>query len=197
MSLYLMVLLLLLPAIQCRNDSFRAIILGFERDCIHSYCNYTGRLYGYFWHPFKQYPHDYHCGILLVEYCRSKNVKDCGGDGYFSEWDYQCVMWSVCNPKEICGPDIRDECNCLKGNPYYFSIRPVNFDYAKHYRLVFNLGVSISNTFDITKYPDDWDRDVPRETSLESKGGKRRLKPESILIYLGAVFAVGLANIRL
>ncbi|XP_059143227.1 uncharacterized protein LOC131930649 isoform X2 [Physella acuta] len=158
----LLACLLFLPDISCENNSFVAVMLGLERDCINYYCRYTGNLTGHFWHPYKFLPPAVKikpCVTLQVQYCQLKTLDECNEDPEY--WRWMCNMWSVCPREEFCPNGYY--CNCKKGSPYTIVVNPFIKDWLRNYffRLAFLAEgyykpdeiIALSNVYDLKSRP--------------------------------------------
>ncbi|XP_059166439.1 uncharacterized protein LOC131948774 [Physella acuta] len=212
MRLISLVCLLFLPVVLCTNESFVAIILGLERDCINYYCRYTGRLYGHFWQPYKILPPEVEikpCVTLEFQYCILKTLKECNEEE--GMWFYMCPIWSTCPNYEYCiEQSMEHKCSCKKGSPYTFASNLFFNDKLRHnfFRLVFlsqTKGydqpcqiVASSNIFDIRTRPADWNPiylNGKKEVIFWSTSGNPPLRAGSMCVLLGTVFVIGLATL--
>ncbi|XP_059166443.1 uncharacterized protein LOC131948778 isoform X2 [Physella acuta] len=208
MRLISLVCLLFLPVVLCKNESFVAIILGLERDCINYYCRYTGRLNGHFWQPYKILPPEVvikPCVTLEIEYCFFDTLDEC----HEKEEFWMCPIWSFCPNYEYCNDQSMGyRCSCKKGSPYAFTVNVtrngklrINF-----YRLLFlsqaighpRIIVASSNIFDLRTTPDDWDPielNGKKNLTFRTTNGNPPLRAGSMCVLMGTVFVTGLATL--
>ncbi|XP_059143616.1 uncharacterized protein LOC131930965 [Physella acuta] len=182
------------PHGECQKGSFGALIIGYERDCVNTYCEYTGRMYGYFWTPFKRsQPHVKieHCVYLTAFQCYQKDLKVCEDEDLWYDF---CNVWTVCPRAEHCFSSstgfLENRCSCYKGPPYRFALNRMRSMHSRWFRLIFLYGnntfIAQSNTFNRQIEPENWNPLSPQP----STAGHHRMQAESTLVQMSAVFAV-------
>ncbi|XP_059167937.1 uncharacterized protein LOC131949979 [Physella acuta] len=189
--LQLLACLLFLSDVQCKNNSFGAIILGQERDCINYYCRYTGRIYGYFWHPYKRLPPEVKFEpTVRIEprCCKNGFIEQCQN---VSDYSTACPLWTVDTEKESCDEAaIRFLCSCKKGIPYYFAFNPYYCVSQGRYFVRMFLATegldtlsthyeALSNIFDVRNHPEKCekrDRERQNAVTLKDKEAAMQLK---------------------
>ncbi|XP_059142265.1 uncharacterized protein LOC131929901 isoform X2 [Physella acuta] len=115
-----------------KNNSYVAVIVDFEVDCIQYNCLHTRKVFGYFWQPLKEATASFNsCVRLDVYYCKTNHqFRRCQSRNY---WDMLCTVWEFCNSNEHC-PNLETlacQCNSIGGNRYYFTFNPRNYNWLK------------------------------------------------------------------
>ncbi|XP_059142263.1 uncharacterized protein LOC131929900 [Physella acuta] len=187
-----------------KNNTFVAVIVDFEVDCIQYYCQHTRKIFGFFWHPLTKETAIFDsCVRLDVYYCKANyQFSRCQNRDY---WSMLCTIWEFSYSTEYCPNLVKASCQCKKdsGNRYNFTFNPKHYNWLK---VVFIKGeadvveesdiIGESPIFHANNYPDFWNP-IPNTNTRRLYSTQKGTSAHVIsgwIIATGAVVSVALAK---
>ncbi|XP_059147179.1 uncharacterized protein LOC131934928 [Physella acuta] len=195
-SIFLVCMVCLLDIVTMRAYDMK--ITEFEKDCVNYSCRHTGKIIGSIGLYEEYVPSDTDClGLIYVAACEKKD--NCS---IHTSWKLLCPLY-------WCGPEdckfITYPCYCSGSYPVSIKFFPLVENalyritgiepYGKPRRVRF---MNCSNIFDSSLKPANYDPlERPRlktSYSMASLNGESRLHPEFILLVMGALVNIFLAQ---